>query len=289
MEGDMAHARTTIAALAATIAAAAFALPAARLGAQPAPPSAVPKPEMMENCPGLVARNATPRILPASLKSDEVRLSYVGHSTFLLESPRGIKIATDYNDYVKPRALPDIATMNYAHSTHFTDFPDPGIRHVLRGWGSSPDKPARHDLNAGDVRVRNVPTNIRNYYSGGTERHGNSIFIFEMASLCIGHLGHLHHTLNQQQLNEIGRLDAVMVPVDGGVTLDMDGMIEVMESLKAPLMIPMHYFSTYSLRRFLDKAQEKFQVEMNDTGSTVISKATLPDKPKVLVLPGRSF
>ena len=62
--------------------------------------------------------------------------------------------------------------------------------------------------------MRNVPTNIRDY-AGGTERHGNSIFIFEMANLCIAHLGHLHHTLNQQQLNEIGRVDIVLVPVDG--------------------------------------------------------------------------
>jgi L-ascorbate metabolism protein UlaG (beta-lactamase superfamily) len=236
-----------------------------------------------------VASNGTPRFLPASLKGDEVRISYAGHSTFMVESPGGIKVATDYNDYVRPRALPDIATMNHAHSTHFTDSPDPAIKHVLRGWGSSPDHPARHDVTAGDVRVRNVPTNIRNYMSGGTERHGNSIFIFEMANLCIAHLGHLHHTLNQQQLNEIGRLDAVMVPVDGGVTLDMDGMIEVLEALKAPLMIPMHYFSTYSLRHFLDKASAKFQVEINDTGSTVISKTTLPEKPKILVLPGRLF
>ena len=63
--------------------------------------------------------------------------------------------------------------------------------------------------------MRNVPTNIRNWIDGGTERHGNSIFIFEMAKLCIGHLGHLHHTLNQQQLDEIGRLDVVFAPVDG--------------------------------------------------------------------------
>ena len=285
----MAYARMTIAALAATIAAAALVLPAVRSGAQPAAPAPGAKPEMMENCPGLVARDATPRFLPASLKGDEVRISYVGHSTFMVESPGGIRIATDYNDYVKPRALPYIATMNHAHSTHFTDFPDPSIKHVLRGWGPSPDKPARHDLHVGDVRVRNVPTNIRNWVDGGTERHGNSIFIFEIANMCIAHLGHLHHTLNQQQLNEIGRIDAVMVPVDGGVTLDMDGMIEVLVSLKAPLMIPMHYFSTYSLRRFLDKVGEKFQVEMSDAGSTVISKTTLPEKPKVLVLPGRSF
>jgi L-ascorbate metabolism protein UlaG (beta-lactamase superfamily) len=126
--------------------------------------------------------------------------------------------------------------------------------------------------------------------SGGTERHGNSIFIFEIANLCIAHLGHLHHTLTQQQLNEIGRLDVVMVPVDGGVTLDLDGMAEVLAALKAPLMIPMHYFSTYTLRRFLDVLGEKsYEVEMSDMPSVVVSKTTLPVKPKVLVLPGRAF
>src|SRR5262249_54587992 len=101
---------------------------------QPAPAPA--KPEMMENCPGLVA-GQPPRLIPASfslasLAADEVRISYVGHSTFLLESPRGVKIATDFNDYVKPRVIPDIVTMDHAHSTHYTDNPDPGIEHVLR-------------------------------------------------------------------------------------------------------------------------------------------------------------
>jgi L-ascorbate metabolism protein UlaG (beta-lactamase superfamily) len=265
------------------------ALPLAPAQAQPAP-----KPEMMENCPGMVA-GQPPRAIPAAfnlaaLAGDQVRISYVGHSTFLIESPQGVKIATDYNDYVKPRGLPDIVTMNHAHSTHYTDAPDPGIKHVLRGWGPTPDQPARHDVQAGDVRVRNVPTNIRNYMSGGTERHGNSIFIFEIANLCIAHLGHLHHTLTQQQLNEIGRVDVVMVPVDGGVTLDLDGMAEVLAALKAPLMIPMHYFSTYSLRRFLDVLGEKsYEVETSDTPTVVVSKTTLPAKPKLLVLPGRAF
>jgi len=283
--------RTRIAALAALVA-----LPFVAAHAQPSAPqpSNPAKPEMMENCPGMVA-GLPPRLTPAAfnasaLSSDQVRISYVGHSTFQIESPQGIKIATDYNDYVKPVALPDIATMNHAHSTHFTDNPDPGIKHVLRGWGPSPDQPARHDIQVGDVRVRNVPTNIRNYFTGGTERHGNSIFIFEIANLCIAHLGHLHHTLTQQQLNEIGRLDAVMVPVDGGVTLDLDGMAEVLTALKAPLMIPMHYFSTYSLRRFLDVLGGKsYDVEMSETPSVVVSKATLPTQPKVLVLPGRAF
>src|SRR5450631_2846441 len=173
-----------------------------------APPAA--KPEMAQSCPGLVARRP-PFAVPVALNADQVRISYIGHSTFLLESPQLVRIATDYNDYVKPPVLPDIATMNHAHSTHYTDRPDPGIKHVLRGWADD-EKPARIDLQYKDVRVRNVPTNIRSW-DGGTERHGNSIFIFEVANLCIAHLGHLHHALTQQQLNEIGRVDVVMVPV----------------------------------------------------------------------------
>ena len=214
------------------------------------------------------------------------KITYAGHSTFLIESPQGVRIATDYNDYVRPSVLPDIVTMNHAHSSHYTDRPDPRIPHVLRGWGPSPDRPARHDVQVRDVRVRNVPTNIRDW-AGGTERHGNSIFVFEIANLCVAHLGHLHHTLTQQQLNEIGRLDVVFVPVDGSMTLDFEGMIEVLQSLKAPLMIPMHFFSVYTLHRFLDRARElKWEVETAAVPSTVISKTSLPTTPKVLVLPG---
>jgi L-ascorbate metabolism protein UlaG (beta-lactamase superfamily) len=257
-----------------------------RAGAQTPPGE---KPEMRENCPGLVASDA-PRLMPAALRlalnSDQVRVTYSGHATFLIESPQLVRIATDYNDYVRPPVLPDIATMNHAHSTHFTNRPDPRIPHVLRGWGTSENEPARHDLQVRDVRVRNVPTNIRDW-RGGTERHGNSIFIFETANMCIAHLGHLHHTLSQEQLNELGRIDVLFVPVDGNLTLDLEGMIEVLQAIKAPLMVPMHFFSIFTLNRFLDRVREqKWEVEMSQTPSFVVSKTTLPAAPKVVVLPG---
>lgn len=272
---------------------AAFVIAALPLSSLASSQSAAPadKPEMTEACPGLVAADR-PHAMPAALRlaalnSDQVRLTFVGHATFLIESPQLVRIVTDYNDYVRPPVLPDIVTMNHAHSTHYTDRPDPAIKYVLRGWGDTPEQPAIWDLKYRDVRVRNVPTNIRSYYgSTVTERHGNSIFIFEVANLCIAHLGHLHHTLTQQQLNEIGRLDVVMVPVDGTYTLDLEGMMEVLTALKAPLMIPMHFFGGYTLERFLDRARKQWDVETAEIPSIVVSKATLPANPKVLVLPG---
>ncbi|HZD91078.1 MAG TPA: MBL fold metallo-hydrolase [Pseudolabrys sp.] len=259
---------------------------AAAQAAAPAQPAV--KPQMLMGCPGLIASRPLP-FLPANLRmaalnAGEVRLSYIGHSTFLIESPQGVRIATDYNDYVRPPVLPDIVTMNHAHDTHYTDHPDPGIKFVLRGWADH-EKPARIDMTFRDVRVRNVPTNIR-AWGGGTERHGNSIFVFEIANLCIAHLGHLHHTLTQQQLNELGKIDVVLVPVDGSYTLDLEGMIEVLHALKAPLMIPMHYFSSYTLNNFLDRVRKEWDVEISPVPTMVVSRATLPAKPKVLVLPG---
>ncbi|MFA6265712.1 MAG: MBL fold metallo-hydrolase [Pseudolabrys sp.] len=244
---------------------------------------------MRENCPGLVA-SRSPVFKPvsfrlAALNSDQVRINFVGHATFLIESPQLVRIATDYNDYVRPNMVPDIVTMNHAHTTHYTDHPESRIAHVLRGWAGD-GQPARIDITMKDVRVRNVPTNIRTF-GGDTERHGNSIFIFEIANMCIAHLGHLHHTLTQAQLDEIGRVDVVMVPVDGSYTLDLDGMIDVLHALKAPLLIPMHYFNSSSLDRFLQRMRAEWEIEVLDVPSTVISKTTLPVKPKILVLPGR--
>lgn len=224
------------------------------------------------------------RYQAAALKPDEVSLTYVGHSTFLIESSKGIRIATDYNDYVRPSVVPDIATMNRAHSTHFTDMPDPSIRHVLRGWNPE-GGPVQHDVTEEDVRVRNVPTNIRTY-AGGTDEFGNSIFVFEMGGLCIAHLGHLHHTLSPQQIGRIGQMDIVLAPVDGSYTLDTPGMIEVLRDLKAPLIIPMHYFSSFTLSRFLDAARSHFEIKTSADPSIVVSRSSLPAKPQILVLPG---
>ena len=223
-------------------------------------------------------------VRPASLSPVEARLTFVGHATWLIESAGGVKIATDYNDYIRPPVLPDIATMNRAHTTHYSIAPDPGIRHVLRGWNPE-GGPAKHDLTLGDVRVRNVATNIRDW-SGGAMAYGNSIFIFELAGMCIGHLGHLHHTLTEQQVAHIGQLDVVMVAVDGSYTMDVEGVVETLKTLRARLILPMHYFNPYTLDRFLARIGNDFPVERAAEPMVVVSQAMLPGSPKILVLPG---
>ena len=211
-----------------------------------------------------------------------VTITYVTHATFVIESPGGVRAATDFAGYAGP-VLPDIVTMNKAHSSHNTPFPDPAIRNVLRGWNPEGDGPATHALTVGDMYVRNVTTDIRSW-GGQMEADGNSIFIFEVAGLCIGHLGHLHHGLTDDDYSAIGRLDILMVPVDGGMTMSQEGMGEIAERLQSRIILPMHRFAG-PIERFLAKLPG-FDVEWRGEDRITVSVKTLPDRPTVIVLPG---
>lgn len=235
-----------------------------------------------EGCPRLLA--SRPAIIPASLRADQMRLTFVGHATFLMETPGGLRVATDYNDYVRPGVLPDAITMNRAHSTHFTPSPDSAIKHVLRGWNPQ-GGPAAHDVVISDMRIRNVVTNIRNW-GGGTDYAGNSIFVFEAAQVCVAHLGHLHHKLTPEHIRSLGRIDVVLAPVDGGYTMSTPDMLDAIQSIGPQLVIPMHFFSQGTLQRFLDQARERFEVVRSESASIALSRDSLPLRTKVLVLPG---
>lgn len=232
--------------------------------------------------PGLVWQAGWGDPLPA----ETVRLSYVGHSTFLIETPGGLSVATDYTGRLGPAdVVPEVVTMNHAHSSHWTSDPDPRIPHVLQGWDWT-GEPAVHHLDLGEMLVRNVPTDIRG--EGGTvEPAGNSIFVFEVAGLCIGHLGHLHHEPTPEQYAALGRLDVVMAPVDGGMTLDLPTMIRVLQRLRSSVVLPMHWFGPENLARFLAGMEDDFVIELRKESAVEVSLGTLPSRPTVIALAPR--
>ena len=217
------------------------------------------------------------------VEAHHVRLNYVSHATFLIQTDAGLNIATDFTGFLgNVDLIPDVVTMNRAHSTHWTAFPDPAIPHVLPGWGED-GAAADHHLELGDVLIRNVPTDIRDGY-GGVVPDGNSIFVFEAAGLCIGHLGHLHHVPDDAQFAALGRLDVVMAPVDGGLTLPLDDMIAVLRRLKSRVVIPMHWFADGSLGRFLSGMEDAFRIDLRDDSALTLSLRALPKEPTVIVL-----
>jgi L-ascorbate metabolism protein UlaG (beta-lactamase superfamily) len=241
----------------------------------------------------LAMANAPPRATPVSLRrttanADEVAITYAGHSTYYIDTPAGVRIATDYSGAYRTGRLPDVVTMNRAHSTHYSLFPDPAISHVLHGWGDD-GQPAHISLRIGDVFIRNVTTDIRRYFGDDSNaemiRDGNSIFIFEVAGLCIGHLGHLHHKLDESHFAAIGRLDIVMVPIDGSYTMSLDGISEITRRLRASVVLPMHRFMT-PLDEFMRRIGQQFEIDVRSKRTLRISRASLPGAPTVIILDG---
>lgn len=215
---------------------------------------------------------------------ETVRIHYIAHASFLLRTAGGMNMVTDFTGFVgNVPMIPDVVTMNHAHETHWTAFPDPAIPHVLPGWGEEFGAGIDHHLDLGEVLVRNVSTDIRSQWSG-VEENGNSVFIFEVAGLCIGHLGHLHHEPSAEQYAAIGRLDVVMAAVDGGTTVDLPTMMRIISRLKSSIVIPMHWFGDFTLDAFLMGMQEEFQVVEVGGPSLDVSIDRLPARPTIMVL-----
>ena len=241
----------------------------------------------------LAMAQAPPRAVPVALrrtaaKADEVAITYAGHSTYVIDTPGGIRIATDFSGFHSTGRLPDIVTMNRAHSTHYTLNPDPRIGLVLHGWGDD-GQPARISQRVGDVLIRNVTTDIRRYMfddsNGAMIKDGNSIFIFEVAGLCIGHLGHLHHKLDDSHFAAIGRLDIVMVPIDGSYTMSLSGVSDITKRLRASVVLPMHRFAT-PLDDFMRRIGQDFAIDVRTGRTLTMSLGALPSVPTVIILDG---
>ncbi len=218
------------------------------------------------------------------LEAGHVRIRFLHHASFAIETEDGTLAVTDYTGFIgNPDVVPDVVTMNNAHSTHWTNDPDPRIPHVLSGWPQD-GQVAQHELDLGSMLVRNVTTDTRGPFGEGARADGNSIFVFEAGGLCIGHLGHLHQIPDDAQYASIGRLDVVMVPVDGGYTMSTAAMAEVVGRLRASVVIPMHWFSGSSLVTFLDEMEGRFDVVETGGADLDLSLQDLPGRPTIMVL-----
>jgi L-ascorbate metabolism protein UlaG (beta-lactamase superfamily) len=223
------------------------------------------------------------RVIPAALPGPgSVRLTFLGHSSFLIETPGGATAITDYNGSIRTQKPPAVVTMNNAHSTHYSNYIEPGIEHALEGWGEGGGF-AIHDLTYEDLRIRNVPTNVRDF--GGTRYNGNSIFVFETQDLCIAHLGHLHHLLTDDHLGKLGVIDVLLVPADGTWTAAHEIMVEVIHQIAPRMVIPMHYFNSGVLARFISLLEGRYEPVFLDQPVLEVSQVTMPYH-KLIVMPG---
>jgi len=232
---------------------------------------------------GLVEQRLEPRLIPAAFRladvtAGQLRIEFAGHSTFLITSPQGVKVATDYNEYYRAKVLPDIATMSGWHHNHTTDNIQPSITHALKGWDTGSGLPW-HDVRIKDLRVYAVPANIEQ--DGIGFRFPTAVFVVQSQGLCVVHLGLLGHVLEPGTVAKIGRIDILMVPIDQRVTLSLAETIHNIKVINPKIVVPMHYNSKYTVEEFLSAAKAHFPVRRPNSGTLIVQKSTLPQKTEI--------
>ena len=131
-----------------------------------------------------------------------------------------------------------------------------------------------------DITVVNIPSQR----SANWGAIANSIFIYEMGSLCLAHLGNIGHLLTPEQERVMQRVDVMMTPVDAMTNLAFEDILKVIEQVKPPIVIPMHYDVARQGELFAAFAKQHYPVRKLDTSELVLNRSMLPKSTEVFVL-----
>jgi len=76
----------------------------------------------------------------------------------------------------------------------------------------------------------------------GKEKGVNTIYVIESEDIRVCHLGDLgQKELTTEQLEKIGDVDILIIPIGGTYTLDSDEAVKIMSQIEPKIIIPMHY------------------------------------------------
>lgn len=163
-----------------------------------------------------------------------MKIRWLGHACFLLESQDGTKIVTDPFDgsvgYKMPMLEADIVSVSHDHYDHNYVEGVQGDPQIIRSAG---------EYTIGNVKIKGVPA----YHDEvkGAKRGTNIIFNFDIDGIKVCHVGDLGHLLSKSQLEEVGHVDVLLIPVGGIFTLDAEGAAAAVEQFSPKIIIPMHF------------------------------------------------
>ncbi|RLA92112.1 MAG: MBL fold metallo-hydrolase [Deltaproteobacteria bacterium] len=168
-----------------------------------------------------------------------MEVKWYGHAAFFIKGEEGIRVITDpyqpgaYGGGIAYGPIgdeADVVTVSHDHDDHNWTKGLPGSPQVVKG-------PGRHQVKG------KVFEGIATYHdpSRGSERGENTIFCFEVDGIRVCHLGDLGHVLGHQEVEAIGKVDLLLIPVGGFYTIDAGEASRVVEQLRPKKVIPMHF------------------------------------------------
>src|SRR3989338_7017967 len=76
----------------------------------------------------------------------------------------------------------------------------------------------------------------------GKERGTNTMYVIKMEDMTIANLGDLgQRQLTEEQVDALGEVDILMIPVGGNYTIDAETAVEITNQIEPKIVIPMHY------------------------------------------------
>jgi L-ascorbate metabolism protein UlaG (beta-lactamase superfamily) len=211
-----------------------------------------------------------------------MEVTWYGHAAFLITTGQGVKIITDP---YKPgggilyKAIPDeadIVTVSHEHSDHNYVEGLPGKPTVIKEVG-------KHKIKG------IVVEGFLAYHddSRGTQRGHNTIFTFDADGIRMCHLGDLGHVLSDQEVQQIGHVDVLLIPVGGFFTIGPEEATTVANQLRPKLIFPMHVKTekcTLPIEPVDAFLQEKKEVQKLDASTFSFTKKELEAGLGIVVL-----
>lgn len=206
-----------------------------------------------------------------------MELTWYGLSCFRMTERGQATVVTDpYNGKVGLPSLKlkaDILTISHDAQGHNNEAAVSGHKHALTGPG---------EYEIGGVFVKGISTPRKN-----TADKRNIIFVFEYDTLSVAHLGDLAAVPSQTQIDALGEVNILLLPVGGGNTLNASQAAELVSMLEPNIVVPMHYklpdlkLELEEVERFL---KEMGVTEADEESSLKITKSSLPEETQVAIL-----
>ena len=161
-------------------------------------------------------------------------IKFLGHASFLVKTKTASIVMDPYPDEIGlkfPKVSAEIVTVSHTqHSDHKNSDAVSGVKRVVSG-------PGEYEISG--VSIIGLPSFHDD--KKGQERGPNTMYVFEAEGLRFAHLGDLGHKLSDKEVEKLGDIDVLMVPVGGVYSLDSKKAAEVVRSIEPNIVIPMHY------------------------------------------------
>jgi L-ascorbate metabolism protein UlaG (beta-lactamase superfamily) len=212
-----------------------------------------------------------------------MEITWYGHSCFRLTERNFATVVTDPFDsktigYEPLKLKADIVTVSHAAAGHNNAEAVKGTSHVIDGPG---------EFEIGGVFITGVQTETPGGKKKKKDEVRNTLYVFDYDGITVAHLGDLEQIPSQAEIEALGTVNVVLVPVGGGGGLNAAKAAEVISLLEPNLVVPMHY-ATPDAKVSLDSLN-KFVKEMGLSKPEVqpslkVTRSGLPDETHVVVL-----